>query len=162
MCARLYLYGDGNGRRAHISMFFVLMRGEYDAILQFPFTFKVTFCLYDQTDQQRHVIDSFQPDAKSNSFQRPLSNMNIASGIPKFFPLAVLQQDNNPYIRNDTMFIKIVVHFTNKPRTLLPFILGINPGLPPSVQQDMIKEETGKQGQQAIGTNTSATKEDSK
>jgi hypothetical protein len=167
MCARLYFYGDGNARRTHMSIFFVLMRGEYDAILQFPFIFKVTFCLYDQTDQQRHIIDSFRPDPKSSSFQRPLFNMNIASGIPKFFPLAIFQQDNNPYIHDDTMFIKIVVHFVDRPRTLLSYILGINPGLPAPIQQIMIKDEIEKrvQQQQAIVTQTpttSSTKDDSK
>src|SRR5690349_23642973 len=59
MRARLYLYGDGNARRTHMSLFFVLMRGPNDAILKFPFNYKVTFCLYDQTPQLRHIIDSF-------------------------------------------------------------------------------------------------------
>ncbi|CAF4169205.1 unnamed protein product [Rotaria sp. Silwood2] len=85
MRARLYLNGDGNARRTHMSLFFVLMRSSNDPILIFPFNYKVIFCLYDQTPQQRHIIDSFRPDIKSNSFQRPRSNMNIASGIPKFF-----------------------------------------------------------------------------
>ncbi|CAF4096236.1 unnamed protein product, partial [Adineta steineri] len=87
MRARLYLHGDGNARRTHMSLFFVLMRGPNDAILKFPFNYKVIFCLYDQTPQQRHIIDSFRPDIKSNSFQRPRSEMNIASGIPKFVSL---------------------------------------------------------------------------
>jgi hypothetical protein len=148
MRARLYLDGDGNARRTHLSLFFVLMRGEHDAILQFPFTYKVTFCLYDQTAQQRHIIDSFRPDIKSASFQRPRSEMNIASGIPKFFPLAIIQQDNNPYVQNDTMFIKVMVHFNETPKTLLPYILGINPGLSASTQQIMIKQELEKRTQQ--------------
>ncbi len=132
------------------------MRGEHDAILQFLFTFKVTFCLYDQTDQQRHIIDSFRPDIKSNSFQRPRCEMNVASGIPKFCPLAILQQYNNPYIRNDTMFIKVMVHFNDISKTLLPYILGINPGLSAPIQEVMIKHETNKQAQQqAIVTDAS-------
>jgi len=155
MRARLYLYGDGNARRTHLSLFFVLMRGEHDAILQFPFTYKVTFCLYDQTSQQRHIIDSFRPDAKSNSFQRPRCEMNIASGIPKFFPLAMIQQCNNPYVRNDTMFIKVMVHFNEMPKTFLPYILNLNPGLPTPIQEVMVKHETEKRAQQAIVTDTS-------
>ncbi|CAF1439818.1 unnamed protein product, partial [Rotaria sp. Silwood1] len=98
MRARLYLNGDGNARRTHMSLFFVLMRGPNDAILKFPFNYKVTFCLYDQTPQQRHIIDSFRPDVRSSSFQRPRSEMNIASGIPKFFPLTMIQQEGNPYV----------------------------------------------------------------
>ena len=123
MRGRLYLNGDGNARRTHMSLFFVLMRSEYDAVLKFPFNYKVTFCLYDQSPAQRHIIDSFQPDIKSNSFQRPRSEMNIASGIPKFFPLAMIQQEGNPYVKDDTIFIKIMVDFGDMPKTLLPYAI---------------------------------------
>ena len=34
MCARLYLNGDGMGRGTHLSLFFVVMRGEFDALLR--------------------------------------------------------------------------------------------------------------------------------
>jgi hypothetical protein len=139
--------GDGNARRTHMSIFFVLMRGEYDAVLHFPFSFKVSFCLFDQTTQQRHIIDSFRPDIKSNSFQRPRSDMNIASGIPKFLPLTMIQQDNNPYVRDDAMFIKILVDFGNIPKTVLPYILSLNPGLPILIQEECIKRELAKRAQ---------------
>ncbi len=147
MRARLYMAGDGNARRTHMSIFFVLMRGEYDAVLHFPFSFKVSFCLFDQTTQQRHIIDSFRPDIKSNSFQRPRSDMNIASGIPKFLPLTMIQQDNNPYVRDDAMFIKILVDFGNIPKTVLPYILSLNPGLPILIQEECIKRELAKRAQ---------------
>ncbi|CAF4266931.1 unnamed protein product [Rotaria sordida] len=148
MRARLYLNGDGNARRTHMSQFFVLMRGLNDPILKFPFNYKVTFCLYDQTPQQRHIIDSFRPDIRSNSFQRPRSDMNIASGIPKFFPLTMIQQEGNPYVRDDTIFIKIMVDFGDMPKTLLSYALSLNPGLPTHVQQAMIKQEAERRAPQ--------------
>jgi hypothetical protein len=148
MRARLYLYGDGNARRTHMSLFFVLMRSEHDEILKFPFSYKVTFCMYDQTPNQKHIIDSFRPDIKSNSFQRPRSDMNIASGIPKFFPLAVIQQEGNPYVRDDTIFIKIMVDFGEIPKTMLPYVLSLNPGLPVHIQQSMVKQEIERRAQQ--------------
>ncbi|CAF1059374.1 unnamed protein product [Rotaria sp. Silwood1] len=154
MRVRLYFNGDGNARRTHMSLFFVLMRGEYDAILKFPFNYKMTFCLFDQTPKQRHIIDSFRPDTKSNSFQRPRSEMNIASGIPKFCPLSVIQTDGNAYIRDDTMFIKIMVDFGDLPKNLLPFVLGLNPGFPMNIQQAIVKQELEKQTQQT-STSTS-------
>ncbi len=141
MRMRLYFNGDGHARRTHLSLFFVLMRGDYDAILQWPFSYKITFCLYDQTNNQRHIIDSFRPDIKSNSFQRPRSDMNIASGIPKFFPLPIIQQDNNPYVRDDCMFIRCIVDFASTPKTMLPYICSINPGLPTTIQRKMIQAE---------------------
>ncbi|CAF0790707.1 unnamed protein product [Rotaria sordida] len=141
MCARLYLYGDGNARRTHISLFFVLMRGLHDSLLKFPFTHKVTFCLFDQTGEQQHIIDSFRPDPKSSSFQKPRCDMNIASGIPKFVSLDKIQQQNNRYIKENTMFIKVMVDFENLPKTMIPFAVGLNPGLPTYCQQRMIQQE---------------------
>ena len=106
MCARLYLNGDGMGRGTHISVFFVVMRGHYDALLRWPFRQKVTFMLLDQ-DNVEHVIDAFRPDPSSSSFQRPRRETNIASGCPMFCSLAEL--NNHAYVRDDTMFLKIIV-----------------------------------------------------
>jgi hypothetical protein len=74
--------------------------------------------------------------------------MNIASGIPKFFALAMIQQEGNPYVRDDTMFIKVMIDFGDMPKTLLPYALSINPGLPTHVQQAMIKQEVERRAQQ--------------
>jgi hypothetical protein len=74
--------------------------------------------------------------------------MNIASGIPKFFPLAMIQQEGNPYVRDDTMFIKVMVDFGDMPKTLLPYALSLNPGLPMHTQQMMIKQEAERRAQQ--------------
>jgi hypothetical protein len=149
MRARLYLYGDGNARRTHMSLFFVIMRSPNDPILQFPFSFKVTFCLFDQTSHQNHIIDSFRPDIKSNSFQRPRSDMNIASGVPKFAPLSIFEHPDNPYIKDDTMFIKIMVDLQNMPKAILPYALSLNPGLPILAQQRMIQQEMDRKAQQS-------------
>ena len=106
MCARVYLNGDGMGRGTHISVYFVIMRGHYDALLRWPFRQKVTFMLLDQDDVE-HVIDSIRPDPNSSSFQRPRRETNIASGCPMFCSLAEL--NNHAYVRDDTMFVKIIV-----------------------------------------------------
>ncbi|CAF1098537.1 unnamed protein product [Adineta steineri] len=147
MRLRLYLFGDGNARRTHMSLFFVLMTSEYDAILKFPFNYKVSFCLYDQTGEEKHVIDSFRPDIKSNSFQRPRSDMNIASGIPKFIPLSSLEEENSRYVRDDTMSIKVMVDFYGMDKTLLSYVFSLNPCLPIHVQQMMIEQEVERRVQ---------------
>jgi len=53
MCARLYLNGDGMGKGTHVSLFFVIMRGAYDALLKWPFKQKVS-------DRGTSVLDSNQ------------------------------------------------------------------------------------------------------
>ena len=110
LCARIYLNGDGSGKGTHISVFFVVMRGQFDALLRWPFRQKVTMMLLDQ-DNVEHVIDAFRPDPNSSSFQRPRREMNVASGCPQFFPQSELNK--HAYIRDDAMFIKIIVDITD-------------------------------------------------
>ncbi|XP_023696388.1 TNF receptor-associated factor 2 [Paramormyrops kingsleyae] len=110
MCLRIYLNGDGTGRGSHLSLFFVVMRGPSDALLKWPFNQKVTLMLLDQNNRE-HIIDAFRPDVSSSSFQRPVSEMNIASGCPLFCPLSKLDSKNT-YIRDDTIFIKAIVDLT--------------------------------------------------
>ncbi|XP_075903184.1 TNF receptor-associated factor 2 isoform X2 [Nelusetta ayraudi] len=110
MCLRIYLNGDGTGRGSHLSLFFVVMRGHSDALLKWPFNQKVTLMLLDQNNRE-HIIDAFRPDISSSSFQRPVSDMNIASGCPLFCTLSKLDSKNS-YIRDDTIFIKAIVDLT--------------------------------------------------
>ncbi|XP_006816482.1 TNF receptor-associated factor 2-like [Saccoglossus kowalevskii] len=112
MCARVYLNGDGMGKGNHVSLFFVIMRGTFDGLLRWPFRQKVTFMLLDQNNRE-HVIDAFRPDPTSNSFKRPTGDMNIASGCPLFMPLSQLESSRHAYVKDDSMFIKVIVDTTD-------------------------------------------------
>ena len=105
MCLRLYILGDGIGKGGYMSLFFVLMKGEFDNILQWPFTHKVTFKLLNQAGG-RDIVDTFQPDPMSTSFRKPRSDMNIASGCPRFVSHTDLKSGG--YIVDDTVFIKCI------------------------------------------------------
>jgi hypothetical protein len=160
LCIRLYFNGDGTARGTHMSIFLVVLRGEFDRLLQWPFSYRVSFCLFDQrtiidsgeTKPAKHVIESFRPNIDSISFQRPRSAMNIASGIPKFLALVDLNQPEeiNRYIVNDTMFIKILIDFVGIPKTMLAFIFSLNIALPLQIQQKLIDEEMKRREKQSI------------
>ncbi|XP_078287168.1 TNF receptor-associated factor 3-like [Rhinoraja longicauda] len=109
MCARVYLNGDGMGKGTHMSVFFVVMRGEYDSLLPWPFRQKVTFTLLDQGPGKAHVSDTFKPDPNSSSFSRPQVEMNVASGCPFFIAQTVLENKHHQYIKDNTIFIKVTV-----------------------------------------------------
>ena len=111
LCARVFLNGDGIGKNTHVSLFFVLCRGENDALLKWPFKQKITFMLFDQasSDNKDNIIDAFRPEPNSDSFKRPTSDMNIASGVPLFCPLHKLTSSEHEYIKDDCLFIKITV-----------------------------------------------------
>lgn len=82
MCLRLYLNGDGEGKYTHLSYFFVLMRGEYDNLLEWPFAKIVSMSILNQSGG-KDISETFTPN-DSNSFQRPQREMNIATGFPQF------------------------------------------------------------------------------
>lgn len=107
-CIRAYLNGDGTGEGTHLSIYFVLMRGENDPLLQWPFKPKVSLILVDQDyKNKKHLVRTFKPTAQSSSFQKPITDMNIGSGCPEFAKLSVL--DNTRYVRDDVMYIKAIV-----------------------------------------------------
>ena len=107
MCLRVYLNGDGIGRSTHMSLFFVLMKGEFDALLKWPFSHKVTLTLMDQERGIKPLSDMFRPDPTSSSFARPRMDMNIASGCPLF--VAHSQLESSSFLKDNTLFIKCVV-----------------------------------------------------
>ena len=116
MCARVYLNGDGLGKGTHLSFFFVVMRGPFDALLAWPFKQKVTLSLINQSGK-KHVTDSFRPDPQSSSFQRPgRKEMNIASGCPMFIRVEHLL--NGGFVKDDSIFLRIVVDTSDLPKVV--------------------------------------------
>ena len=110
MCVRTYLNGDGIGKGTHMSVFFVLMRSEYDSLLHWPFKQSVCFTLINQGNPSANITEAFIPDLTSPSFQRPEKDMNVAGGFPKFASQSVLHDDN--FTKGDTIFIKCQVDLT--------------------------------------------------
>ena len=109
MCLHLYIMGEGIGKGTHLSLFLVVMPGEFDNILQWPFTHKVTFKLINQAGV-RDIVNTLQPDPISISFRKPESDMNIASGCPKF--VSHTELESGGFIVDDAIFIKCIVDTT--------------------------------------------------
>eukprot|EP00794_Sanderia_malayensis_P009442 gene9442-10428_t len=105
MCARIYLNGDGKGKGSHISLFFVVMRSDYDALLEWPFPCRVTMKLMSKDGP--NVSETFRPDPNSSSFRRPSSEMNVASGFPVFVTQSAVASGS--FICKDSIFVKVVV-----------------------------------------------------
>lgn len=104
-----YLNGNGSGYKTHLSLYFSLMKGEYDPLLKWPFDYKVTFILVDQT-LRKHICYSFYPD-HSPSFHRPLFDSNDPYNLEQFTDLSIL--DDTHYVKEDVMYIKCIVDTKN-------------------------------------------------
>ena len=106
-CLRLYVHGDGMGRGTHLSLFLVIMKSEYDDILQWPFQKKIKFRLINQKDRSKDHVEQMSPSKDSSSFQKPTKDMNIASGCPLFISLDRLQPEG--FLKNGNLFIEVKV-----------------------------------------------------
>ena len=111
MCIRAYLNGDGSGKGTHISVFFVLMKSEHDDLLSWPFKSPVTFQLLNLSGSGSNITEIFMPDLQSPSFQQPRSEMNIASGFPRFAKQSVLKDPN--YTKGDAIFIRCKIDLSS-------------------------------------------------
>ena len=109
MCMRAYFNGEGTGHGTHISLFFVLMRGEFDMRLSWPFKHEVSLILMDQ-NHRKHIVQTFNPTPDSSSFRRPVSEINVSFGYPRFAEVIAFQDER--YMKDDTIFFKCKVHCT--------------------------------------------------
>ncbi|XP_034721718.1 TNF receptor-associated factor 5-like [Etheostoma cragini] len=112
MAAKVYLNGDGEGRGTHLSLYVVLMPGDFDALLPWPFRQTVSLSVLDQSGAANHRSLSFRPDPASQSFQRPPaeSASNVAVGFSCFVPLnELLAAHSAAYVQDDTLFLKVKV-----------------------------------------------------
>lgn len=103
LCLKLHLEGKGQ----HMSLFVVLMKGEYDKFLHWPFTHKLTISLTNQKggpDVDRTIV----PHPNSSSFRKPRSLTNRAFGFPLFFD--TLQTFTYGFVKDDTILIKARAH----------------------------------------------------
>lgn len=107
MRLKLFPNGDGDGRDKYISIFFQIMEGRFDGVLQWPFKNMVTLKIlgYDK----KNLSDCFRGNPGSDSFQRPRHGPNRASGCPKFVLQQKLIKHKDVYLRDDTLFVKVIV-----------------------------------------------------
>ncbi|XP_033736031.1 TNF receptor-associated factor 3-like [Pecten maximus] len=107
LCGRVYLNGDGSGKGAYLSFFIVVMKGDFDALLPWPFISPTTLMVLDQNGTGLHVHETFTPNPTSNSFRKPATEMNVACGVPCFVKHTKLETDT--YLKDDTIFLRAVV-----------------------------------------------------
>ena len=104
--------GQGFAENTHLTVFLIIMKGEYDASLTWPFHKKVTFTLIDQKENandRKNIVRSFTSDSKRKSFERPVKEQNVGWGLDKFVSHKELQK--RCYTVDDAIFIQ--VHITS-------------------------------------------------
>lgn len=110
LCLRCYLNGDGVGKDTHISLFIVVMRSDYDSLLSWPFSNRVSLSLINQDDpldSNASHTQRFIPNPESASFRKPVDSFNVASGFPEFAPISILTDPD--FVKDDTIYFRAKV-----------------------------------------------------
>ena len=96
-----------NEWNTHLAVFFVVMKGDYDSALPWPFNKKVTFTLIDQQEdlsQRENVVREIIPE-NIYCFRRPKSEENYGCKISRYISHHELYTRN--YLVDDTLFLQI-------------------------------------------------------
>ena len=111
MRLRIDLNGNGKARGTHMSVFFQLMKGGLDDILEWPFDKLVTFVLIHPDDKNKCVKRILEDAVKTKgnplkSFQKPVTKFNEAFGFQEFISHKKLHAN---FIKNDKLYIRCVI-----------------------------------------------------
>ena len=109
---RIHPNCSGLGKNStYLSVYIVVMKGEYDAILPWPFNNEVTFTLIDQEEdpaKREKVIRKLIPsNDKHTDFFRPRGSENGGRGKSQFISHLKLQE--RCYVVDDTLFLQVKI-----------------------------------------------------
>ena len=115
---KLYVYpnGDITNKHNYLSVFLVLMEGEYDSLLPWPFHQRITFILVDQlersAEEKKNIVMELTTDPTRSSCAKPSGKVVKPSiGFTRFVTHKNLK--TRRYIVNDSLLLQVEVHPPN-------------------------------------------------
>lgn len=116
LCIRVVANGDGQGRETHISVYAVVMKGDYDSNLEWPISGKVTVELLNHIyDGGHHAIQFTYPLGKGDvSTQRVVTGDRAKRGYGKtrfisYGELGYNSEKNCQYLKDDSLYFRVSV-----------------------------------------------------
>ncbi|KAK3735478.1 hypothetical protein QZH41_020533, partial [Actinostola sp. cb2023] len=104
--------GHGKDKGTHASVFLIVMRSEYDAILTWPFDWKIKFIILDQKPDnslRKNIEHGLTPDRTDSidlkCFKRPTTDENQGLGFGTFVSHETLATEN--YVVDGTLFLQL-------------------------------------------------------
>ena len=106
----IYLNGSQSlAKNRYLSLYIAIMKGQYDAILPWPFNRKVKFTLIDQCGYKpENVTTELNPNNDPECSARPKSEKNNVHGNPLFISHEKLLSSHR-YVADDNLFLQIEV-----------------------------------------------------
>ncbi len=101
--------GVGGGEGTHVSVYAHVIKGKYDAELNWPFVGKITVELLNQLEDKNHYSRYTELNIKAGGNGR-------GRGYSKYIPHSELSRDwdyNTQYLKDDTLYFRISVEVSD-------------------------------------------------
>lgn len=103
LCLCIYPAGDNN--QGFLSLYFVIMKGQFDEVLQWPFQKRVYLTLLN-TKGGHGVMKNIEPDPRLHYFHRPEDPRNVGYGYPKFIQITRLLHEESEFVAGGSIFLR--------------------------------------------------------
>ncbi|UJR29845.1 hypothetical protein I4U23_017388 [Adineta vaga] len=95
----------------YIQISFAIFRGDYDAILFWPFPYSIKISLMDLSGEKNDIFHWIAPDSQSAIFDKPQNATNPPYQIPRFCATEKLTKPNSPYVRDGNIFVQLHINY---------------------------------------------------
>ena len=112
-----YPRGSKSRKKGYVSVYLIIMKGEYDDALPWPFRHKVIFTLIDQQEnleKRRNIVRELVPDINrkwhARACAKPTEDENPEFGIFELEPIdTFLYQKTRGYLLDDSLLLEVRV-----------------------------------------------------
>ncbi|XP_068674252.1 TNF receptor-associated factor 6-like [Montipora foliosa] len=111
LCMRINLNGVDSGVGRFVALSVHMMKGDYDNILEWPFTGRIALSILDQRDGvefRQHISETLVAKPNLLAFQRPTAPCNDKGyDLVEFAPIEQIREPQ--YVKNNTMLVHIQI-----------------------------------------------------
>ena len=120
LCLRVYANGNGSGKGSHLSIYALIMKGQHDDRLQWPFTGTIIIELLNWLGDKGHYKRSLSIDTNNNFVRVTEGEYRNACGHHQFISQSSLNSSTNPqYLYQDCIRMRVQAIASTKPLFLL-------------------------------------------
>ncbi|XP_072034197.1 TNF receptor-associated factor 6-like isoform X2 [Amphiura filiformis] len=111
LCLRVNVNVSESSHNSHVSLFVHFLKGEFDDLVDWPFSGKITLTIMDQnadSSKRKHISETLLSKPDLAAFHRPRTHRNHKGfGYMEFAPVNML--DAGTFIKDDILLIKVLV-----------------------------------------------------
>ncbi|CAF4644880.1 unnamed protein product, partial [Rotaria sp. Silwood2] len=108
------IYGvflDEKSQKRYLSISFIILPGEFDAILSWPFRFPITISILNLKETKKNINHSIPWNFQTVAFNKLINNTNVPFQISQFCLVDTLLDNTNTYVQDGLIFVKIHIDF---------------------------------------------------